>query len=88
MSDTPHDLTMEILRKIQSDLSELKAGQLQSLQLHQQTYSAIKALAEVQQQQGVLLKQLVVQGRNHGQRLNAMEGRLGLIEERIGVVDA
>ncbi|MDZ4791683.1 MAG: hypothetical protein SGJ17_10860 [Hyphomicrobiales bacterium] len=88
MTDTTHDLTAEILRKIQSDLSELKSGQLQSSKLHQQTLSAVTTLAEVQQQQSQLLKQLVDQGRNHRQRLNAIDGRLGLIEERIGVVDA
>ncbi len=56
---------------------------------------AVKAIDANQETQTAILKEhskkleeLTEQGRNHGARMNAMDGRLGIIEKHIGLVSA
>lgn len=94
--------TLVLLREIRDRLDRIEGTQAKhsnSLDAHSQTLDghgkllellvkAVTAIDANQQKQTDILKDLAGQGRNHGARLNAMDGRLGIIEKRIGFISA
>ncbi len=87
--------TLVLLREIRDRLDRVEKTQDQHgamLAQHGQVLDvllkAVTALDSTQQKQTEILKELAEQGRNHGARLNAMDGRLGLIEKRVGLANA
>lgn len=90
---------LERVEQTQDQHSQTLAGHSQTLAGHGALLETlVKAVAAIdanqQKQTDILiahskkLSELAELGRNHGGRLNAIEGRLGLIEGQIGLVPA
>jgi predicted nucleic acid-binding Zn-ribbon protein len=80
--------TLVLLSEIRDRLDRVEKTQDQHGQLLDVLVKAVTTLDSTQQKQTEILKDLAGQGRNHGARLNAMYGRLGLIEKRVGLANA
>ncbi len=92
--------TLVLLREIRDRLDRVEKTQDQHSQtladhgvLLDALVKAVTAIDANQQKQTEILKEhskkldgLTDLGRNHGARLNAIDGRLGLIEGRVGLV--
>jgi small-conductance mechanosensitive channel len=92
MNDEPENLTLKLLREMRAemregfekafgDLAELR-GSVSELQV------AITAIRADQGRTNELLEQVRKTQQNHGARLNAIDGRLALIEGHTGLVKA
>jgi hypothetical protein len=94
--------TLVLLREIRDRLDRVEKTQDQhsaALAQHSQTLEAhgvlldrlvkaVTAIDENQQKQTEILKGIAELGRHHGARLNVIDGRLGLIEVRVGLAHA
>ena len=99
MTDEPENLTLALLREIRGeiregfekafgDLAELRGfvselhGSVSDLQV------SVAAMRADQNRANEILEQVHKTQQNHGARLNAIDGRLALIEQHIGLVQA
>ena len=77
----PANHTLELLR-------EIRAEQKSSADIMGKIADAVAAVAATQQHHSELLKHVLEMQRSHGGRLNAIEGRLAIIERHTGLVEA
>jgi hypothetical protein len=79
MADEPENLTLKLLRELRSEMREGFAelrGSVSELQV------AVAAIRADQGHTNELLEQVHKTQQNHGARLNAIDGRLGLRSSR------
>lgn len=102
MADEPENLTIRLLQEIRAEMKEgfEKAfGDLADMREHTKLIPKVRAdilelqheVASMRVDQGrtnELLEQILKTQQNHGARLNAIDGRLAIIEERTGLVKA
>ena len=99
MADEPENMTLVLLREMRTemregfekafgDLAELRGfvselhGSVSDLQV------SVAAMRADQNRANEILEQVHKTQQNHGARLNAIDGRLALIEQHIGLVQA
>jgi len=80
--------TLVLLREIRGRLDRIEGTQAEHTVLLDALVKGVTTIDSNQQKQTEILKELAEQGRNHGARLNVIDGRLGLIERRVGLATA
>ena len=99
MADEPENLTLKLLREICGEMREGFEKAFGDLAALRKDTSEIQgAVSELQHEVAAmrvdqgrtneLLEQVHKTQQNHGVRLNAIDGRLAIIEERTGLVKA
>ena len=97
MADETVDLRFlaEQLKRVLGELGEVRAEQERSASLLGRVTDAVTAIAatqdhhtEVLTRHSTLLEEITEQQRSYGGRINIIDGRLAIIEKRIGLVQA
>jgi hypothetical protein len=95
MADEPENHTLRLLREMRDDIKEIKQRfgdvdrRFDALQTsHNELAVEAAAMRTDQHRTNELLETVAKTQQNQGARLNAIDGRLALIEQRIGMVGA
>jgi predicted nuclease with TOPRIM domain len=99
MADEPENMTLKLLREMRDEMREGFEKAFGDLaELRKDTSGLQGAVSELQHEVAAmrvdqrrtndLLEQVHKPQANHGARLNAIDGRLAIIEERTGLVKA
>ena len=85
MADEPENLTLVMLREIRAEMRE---GFTKAFDDLAELQHEVAAMRVDQGRANELLEQIAETQRNYGGRLNVIDGRLAIIEKRVGLVEA
>jgi hypothetical protein len=91
MADEPENLTLMLLREMRAELGAIKTELAEIKEQTKRIPELQVAVAAIRTDQGrtnELLEQVHETQQNQGARLNAIDGRLALIEKHTGMVKA
>jgi hypothetical protein len=89
MADEPENHTLRLLREMREETNRrFDALEAAAAARHKELSVEIAAMRADQHRTNEILEKVAETQRNHGARLNAIDGRLAIIEEHTGLVKA